>query len=246
MTPADDNGPDPGGDDLVAAEYVLGVLPAEQRQAAAARIERDAGFARLVDAWELHLSPMADQYDAVEPPAELKHEIDQRLFTRAASGAAAAAVETRAGLWQSLTFWRGLTALACAAFVIAVAAFILQPPPGERGARQQLVASVQPKDSDVQYVALYNPATQEIGLSHVAGERPQGKAFELWVIAGQHAPVSLGVIPEGQSVHLPVAPETRDDLAAGALFAISVEPPGGAPEGKPTGPVVAAGGLNAI
>jgi anti-sigma-K factor RskA len=240
MTPADDNGPEPGSDEFVAAEYVLGVLPADERQAAAARVETDPAFARLVDAWELRLSPIADAYELAEPPAELKQALDRRLFTGAASAA-----EPRAGMWQSLAFWRGLAALATAAFVIAIAVSVLQPPAGEPEARQ-LVASVAPKDSDVQYVAVYDPATEEIGLSHVAGERPQGKDFELWVIVGQNAPVSLGVIPEGQGVHLPVNPATRDDLEAGALFAISVEPQGGAPEGKPTGPIVAAGGLNAI
>ena len=53
MTLAEDNGPERGGDDLLAAEYVLGVLPAEERQIASRRIDAETGFARLVDGWEV-------------------------------------------------------------------------------------------------------------------------------------------------------------------------------------------------
>ena len=44
MSPADENSPDTGGDDILAAEYVVGVLPAEERREVAARIERDQAF----------------------------------------------------------------------------------------------------------------------------------------------------------------------------------------------------------
>ncbi|TJW89811.1 MAG: anti-sigma factor, partial [Mesorhizobium sp.] len=62
MTLAKDDGAEPGGDDLFAAEYVLGVLAADEREIASRRIDADAAFARLVDAWEARLSPMADAY----------------------------------------------------------------------------------------------------------------------------------------------------------------------------------------
>ena len=71
MTPGEDRAPDAGGDDHVAAEYVLGVLPAEERQALARRIETDAGFARLVEAWEARLSPLNSGYDEVAPPTSV-------------------------------------------------------------------------------------------------------------------------------------------------------------------------------
>src|SRR5258707_11211773 len=105
MTLAEDNGPERGGDDLFAAEYVLGVLAADERQIASRRIDADAAFARLVDAWEVHLSPMAAAYPETEPPVRVKEAIDRRLFV----------AEPRAGLWSSLAFWRGLAAAAVAA-----------------------------------------------------------------------------------------------------------------------------------
>jgi anti-sigma-K factor RskA len=53
MSSVDTTGPEPGGDEIVATEYVLGVLPAEDRAAAARRVDVDAAFARLVDRWEV-------------------------------------------------------------------------------------------------------------------------------------------------------------------------------------------------
>ena len=68
MSMADDNGHPLGGDDAVAAEYVLGVLDADERQAAARRSEAEPDFARLVDAWEVRLAPMAAAYSSEPAP----------------------------------------------------------------------------------------------------------------------------------------------------------------------------------
>ena len=51
MTPADAVTGDFGGDDLLAVEYVVGVLAAAERADISARIENDSSFARLVNDW---------------------------------------------------------------------------------------------------------------------------------------------------------------------------------------------------
>jgi len=236
----DDNGPIDGSDDMLAAEYVVGVLAAEERGEAAARIERDPGFARLVEAWETRLSPLSAGYPEVEPPAAAKQAIDRLLF---AGGGAAAALATRSSVWQSLAFWRGLTAAALALFVVAVAVPLLTQGPKST---TQFVASIAPKDSDVSYLAYYDPATLNLSLSHVSGERGAGHDFELWAIEGKAKPVSLGVIPAGKTIRVKVGPEIGGALAKGGVLAISLEAPGGSTTGQPGGPVVAVGGLNQI
>ena len=242
MSLVDDMGPDGGGDDIVAAEYVLGVLPADERRQASLRIEAEQAFASLVDSWEAHFSPLAAGYAEVEAPAGVKAAVDRRLFaggdvsTRAASAAP--------GLLSSLAFWRTLATAALAALALYIALPFINPPveaPGER-----LVASLAADASDVRYLAVYDEGTNIIGLSRVAGQPAQGRDFELWVIEGQQAPVSLGVIPEGESARLPVGDQLRAKMISGAVFAISVEPDGGSTSGAPTGPVVAAGDLRAI
>ncbi|WP_192256974.1 anti-sigma factor [Mesorhizobium caraganae] len=241
MTLAEENGPERGGDDLLAAEYVLGVLPADERQIASGRIDADTGFARLVDSWEVHLSPMAAAYAEVEPPATVKPAIDRRLFSSTAASTTAA---PSGSLWASLAFWRGLAAAALAALVLYVAVPYVRPPvvvPQER-----LVASLAADGSDVKYLVVYDAARRDVGLSLVSGERAAGKDFELWMIEGKNAPVSMGIIPAGQTTHIPVTPAVQQKLAQGAVLAVSVEPTGGSPTGQPTGPVVAAGDLKGI
>lgn len=239
MTPADDHSPEPTGDDILAAEFVLGVLPLQERQAAARRIESDPAFARLVDAWEVRLSPMAEGYEEVEPPASVKQALDRRLFAGNARSA-----ERPGGFWQSLALWRGLTAAAVAALaIVAVVTYVV--PPAQTPA-ERLVASLSHEDTDVHYFVVYDSRTQDVGLSHVTGARPEGRDFELWVIEGDNPPQSVGVIPAGSNVHLQVSRAVRDKIESGAVFAISTEPPGGSPTGQPTGPVVALGDLKSI
>lgn len=242
MTLAEDNGPERGGDDLLAAEYVLGVLPAEERQIASRRIDAETEFARLVDSWEVSFSPLAAAYPEIEPPASLKAAIDRRLFTSTA--AVTTPTESRGGLWSSLAFWRGLAAAAVAALAIYIAVPTLNPPVEQPQAR--LVASLAADGSDVKYLAVYDAAHHEVGLSHVSGERAAGKDFELWMIEGKNPPVSMGVIPAGATAHIVVSPAAQQKLAQGAVLAVSLEPAGGSPTGQPTGPVVAAGDLKSI
>lgn len=240
MSIADDDLADRGGDDLLAAEFVLGALPAEERAAVARRIEADAAFAGLVDRWEAHFSPLASAYAPVEPPAAVKAALDRRLFSGAT--AAAPVPASRIGLWSSLAFWRGLAAAAVAALAIAIAIPYLSAPPA--GSPQgRLVASLAADGSDVRYLAVYDPASGDVGLSHVSGERAADRDFQLWMIEGGNQPVSMGVIPAGASVHLPVDPAAREKLTGGATLAISLEPVGGSPTGQPTGPVISVGDL---
>jgi anti-sigma-K factor RskA len=239
MSLADDMAPDDGGDDIVAAEYVLGTLPADERRQAARRIEAEQAFARLVDRWEVHFAPLAAGYASVEVPAAVKAAIDRRLFSGGAAGQPASS-----GLMASLAFWRTLAVVALAALAFYIALPFISPP--VEVSQQRLVASLAADGSDVRYLAVYDAATDDIGLSHVSGPVPQGRDFELWLIEGQQAPVSVGVIPQGPSVRMPVSEALRARMIAGSVFAISVEPEGGSTTGAPTGPVVAAGELRSL
>lgn len=244
MSVVDDNGPENGSDDIIAAEYVLGVLPAEERQTVARRIETDRDFALLVERWEADLSPLADAYPEVEAPASVKAALDRRLFSRVSTSRPAKPSVTAQGFLSSLAFWRGLAVAALVALTLFIALPLINPPADVPDMR--LVASLAPQDSDVHYFVVYDARMRDVGLSHVTGERAEGSDFELWVIAGEQAPVSLGIIPSGTNVHLAVDEAMRSHIGSGAVFAISLEPAGGSPTGQPTGPVVAAGDLKTI
>ena len=98
--------------DLTAAEYVLGVLGAEERRRAEFRIASEPRFAAEVAYWEARLGGLADAVPAVAPPATVWDGIEARLSASLKEPA------ERGGIWQSLAFWRTFaiasTALAAA------------------------------------------------------------------------------------------------------------------------------------
>lgn len=223
--------PDGGGDDILAAEYALGVLPTAERADIAARAQSDAAFARLVAEWEERLSPMDADFKEEPLPPAIKRALDLRLFGQAR--------QPRSGLWFSLTLWRSIAAITTAAFLMAVALPALQPQtPAER-----LAASLTAEGSEVTYLAIYDATTGNVSLAHLTGDPVDGQDFELWVARGNDAPVSLGVIPVGAATHVTVTEATRDLMTSEAHMAISLEPLGGSPTGQPTGPVLAVGDL---
>ena len=86
------------GDELLAAEYALGVLAGPDRAAAERRMARDRAFAALVAAWEQRLAPWAAEIAEVAPPPDMWDRIAAEL---------PAQPPQRAGFWNSLAFWRG-------------------------------------------------------------------------------------------------------------------------------------------
>ncbi|MGY6646228.1 MAG: anti-sigma factor [Salinarimonas sp.] len=250
MMAQDQNGPERNGDDMLAAEYVLGVLPAPERQQVAHRIERDAAFARLVEKWEETLAPLADEYAEADPPPGLKQRIDALLFGEARAPEPAP-IDRQANVGQAgvrlldrLWLWRGLAAASLTIAVFFGAMLFTQPEPEPPAPR--LLATLGHEETDVRVFAVYDAATGQVVLAEVAGERPADSAFELWVIEGERAPVSLGLIDVDTDIRIDLAEEVGALMRAGSVLAVSVEPPGGSPTGQPTGPVVALGELRVL
>lgn len=65
--------------ELLAAEYVLGVLEAEERRAAAELADRDGTMRMLVDDWAFHLSSLNTAYAPVPAP-NIWPALDRELF----------------------------------------------------------------------------------------------------------------------------------------------------------------------
>ena len=204
-------------DETLAAEYVLGTLGLAGRSDAEARLRSDSHFAALVNDWQNRLSGLNDDYAEAAAP-NLLPQVEARLFPQA----------PKAKVWR---LWLG-GALAAAA-IVAAALFMLPP------AAPTMVAEMSAEASPLHYAAAI--AGDQLTLTRTAGRAASaGKDYELWLIDGDKPPVSLGVLTAA-SVTIP-APKA----AVGFLLAITLEPKGGAPEGKPTGPILAAGPLQAV
>lgn len=74
---------EPDDQELLAAEYVLGTLDAEERARARALVAMDPGFAAMVRAWERRLGELNVLVAAVEPPPEIWDRIKAGIADRA-------------------------------------------------------------------------------------------------------------------------------------------------------------------
>lgn len=69
---------------------------------------------------------------------------------------------------------------------------------------------------------------------------PQGRILEVWTLqTREQGPVSVGRMDRARTLKLDLDRLARPDI--GHLFEITVEPPGGSPTGRPTGPVLMKG-----
>ena len=70
-----------------------------------------------------------------------------------------------------------------------------------------------------------------------------GRAPELWLIPAGGAPRSLGLVSIDRAHTVAVPDALRDALVNGSVLAITLEPATGAPQGIPTGPIIAKGDI---
>jgi anti-sigma-K factor RskA len=233
---SDETGMD--GDDkrhMLVAEYVLGLLGPDAHRRAEAMIAANPALQAERDFWEHRFSAFDAEYAEVQPPPDLVHRIESRLFGET----------KKSGWFDSLALWRGLTAGALAVAVAAIGFNLLEPREDVAALTTQLVAALQAEGSDVQFVALYDGAGT-VRLTALSGEPVDGRDLELWAIQGGNDPVSMGVIPVNERSTVALSPDILAGWGEGSVLAITLEPQGGAPQGIPTGPIVASGEVHQI
>ncbi|MEO9630997.1 MAG: anti-sigma factor [Sulfitobacter sp.] len=216
-----------GDDDLLAAEVALGLLEGEDRAAARARLLQDRDFSRSVADWQERFVAMTDDIAPVAPPAKLRRTLMSRLFAA-----------RQVPLMQRLWLWQVISVAALATVAFLALPMLREAPvqsPGEVYATRMAA-----EDSALELLAVMDMSRGDIALRRVSGTAPEGRVLELWAILPDRAPISLGVLPEGE-VNRVVLPADLAPEAAQITLAITDEPPGGAPDGAPTGTIMAAG-----
>ena len=226
--------------DVAAAEFVAGTLVGDDRARFEAALATDVDLQRAVYAWQDRLLGLARRAPPVEPEATLWERIEERLggSTRRTPGASTAANEP---FWNRLATWRAATAVALAA------SLVLAVLPALRGS-----SPVQPAD---RYLAvLQSPVEKETGwlVEATAGTGvrlvpvgaptppPPGKSLQFWTKPnGASGPTSLGLVRPGEVAVVPLA--RLPALGDRQLFEVTLEPEGGSPIGKPTGPILYVG-----
>ncbi len=232
---------DPEDRDVAAAEYVTGTLAGDDRARFEAALATDADLQRAVYAWQDRLVGLARRAPPLEPAPTLWRRIEERLVaaTPIARGASSAANEP---LWNRLATWRATTAVAVAASLILAVLLAL------RGGSMP----VEPAD---RYLAvLQSPIGKDTGwlVEATAGTGvrlvpvgtptvpPPGKSLQFWTKPdGATGPTSLGLVRPDEVAVVPLA--RLPALGERQLFEVTLEPEGGSPIGKPTGPVLYVG-----
>ncbi|WP_071675099.1 anti-sigma factor [Nioella nitratireducens] len=223
----------PPDDSARAAEYVLGLLPVQEAREMRAELGQNAALRAEVLAWERRFADIAEnEVEPVTPPAGVEAQIMAHLFR-----------EERRPWWQRFGLGQVVGVAGLAAIVALGVLFysnltqpLLVP---------EYTAQIVGEGDSLILSAALDADTGELLITRDIGTVTTGRAQELWLIAGEAAPVSLGLLAEDTETVLNVP----QDLAArfeGGVLAVSDEPPGGSPTGAPTGAVLAVGEVNTI
>jgi anti-sigma-K factor RskA len=240
---------EPPPDDVLAGEFVLGVLDTSQRRQLQARMETDRAFAQRVELWERRLAPLLADIAPVEAPAQVWSAICARL-----GWAETQREPPPAGFWQSLGFWRAATVLSSVVAVIAIGFIVgrsvtLSPGPGvtqvEPAAKP--VTPLQHDDGTPGWLASVDATRGTVLMVPVpAPPDAQGRVPELWLIPAGQAPVSLGAVSISRSHTVTVPQNARAALVAGSTLAITLESATGIPHAAPSSAIIAKGTIQQV
>ena len=232
------------------AEYVLGTLEGAELAEFQEALRGDPALQVEVGFWQDRLLGLSRNIPPVEPSAEVWQRIDTALAAEEPSPVPSEAKRPSAPLrsaapirfWDRLAFWQGLSGLAVAAALLLALLFVIRPAGTPEAS---YVAVLQTTDRQVAWIVKAD-ATGPVRIVPVGdpGSIPQGKAWELWTKGKDAAaPTSLGLLPAGPAE---IPRDALPYLGEEQLFEVSLEPEGGSPVGRPTGPVLSIGATQRI
>jgi anti-sigma-K factor RskA len=244
-------------DEILAGEYVLGTLHADERTVLRSVMTHDAAMRAQVEAWDRRLVPLATKVPEVAPPPEVWTRIEAALEP-VSSGIFMGMERARADLpsqfmpvlqlrgvgavdsaRRALNRWRMAAGLASALAAMLMIFIISREVSRLPEVRPSYIAALNRDGDAPALIARVDFATGHASIRPVEAETPPGKSLELWYICEGRPPRSMGLIGHDAVK----APLPRDASAKGAMFAVTIEPEGGSITGGPTGPVIYSGHL---
>jgi len=221
---------DPRLRELLAGEYVLGVMPLLVK----ARFERllasDPALAREVAAWADRFSPVDTTVEAMAPPAHVWRAIERQIGAPAVRRTRSITIDN---ILSSLGLWRGLTAVSTLLAAALLVFVVLRP---SQITALTVVAVLTDSSGTPAFIVTRNERSDQIEVAPIRTQALAAqRSFELWAIAGG-TPKPLGLVPPelGARLQVPAAQVGSGDI----VLAISLEPEHGSPQAGPTGPVL--------
>jgi anti-sigma-K factor RskA len=227
--------------DGLAAEYVLGTLSREDRQAVAGRRATDKALDRAIEAWERRLGALVETVSPVAPSPNLYNKIRAQIGLSqhvVSLKSREQALARRANRWRNA--FAGATALAASLAGVLVYRDSVVPQQAT-----QFVAVLDAGSDKPAFLLTIDTKTNLCVITAVNPPQQTGKTYQVWMVSDKMPkPKSLGMVNEpGEMQTMPMRPGEDMDLFMNASFAVSVEPMGGSPTGSPTGPVMFTGRL---
>jgi anti-sigma-K factor RskA len=232
--------------DRLAGEYVLGLLDGEDAARAERRLVSDAAFRAAVERWRGHLAELDATAAPVQPSDALWSRVEAGLSgEREAAGVPSAPLivpdprNAFRALWHNLAFWRAAgLASAAAALLLAVGLGLMSA----QRARVPVLIAVLVKEGTNQPGAVVNAfasgRAELIPLESI--DVPPDRTLQIWTLWDRaRGPVSVGLMQQARSVRLDL--EDLPRTGPNQLFEITLEPAGGSPTGRPTGPILMKG-----
>ena len=230
-------------DSILAAEYVLGPLEPKLRVVAERRIASDPDFARMVEFWRERFAEFDETAEEVIPNSGLWSKIEHDIANLAADPRVTlptALHRTLSDLWSNLSALRvAAVAGTVSAVVFAALGLASLKHAQDVAARKPVYVAILIDDVTRQAGAVVNAFSdgrvEMIPLSDI--DVPKGRVLQIWTLWDRAVgPRSVGVIERARTtwLNLDKLPATGLDQ----LFEITLEPEGGSPIGRPTGPIL--------
>lgn len=226
---------DPDPDTVTAAELALGLLEGQALRDAEMRRRGDILFSEKVARWERHFALWFERWPEAIPPESAREALMRTIGIKPAND--------NPRSWKVATF----LGTAVAAALVMFLAVRQAPSPVEIPAAEPsrfLAAALTAEDGVTRVPVLIELPGKRLRMPP-AIDVPAGRSAQLWLIAGDDRLAPIGILQTSDR-GLSAQVSLPNRVAEGAVLAISIEPMGGSPTGRPTGPVVASGALASI
>ncbi len=226
------------GREVMAGDYVIGLLDTRHAQRVRAAIQVDPAWREAVATWEARLAPLTVLARPEPPPGNVWDRIEARV-------APAEAPRVRQER-RSYHIWRVVAGLAVLGMLGAAGYLYYARRPAER------LIAVLANDRNLPGVLLERDRKGDltfINLPAASGrvlQAPSGKVLQIWAVAvGAQAPTNLGVLPY-EPVRQLTIPARLFTPAPDMVIQITVEQEGGSTTGRPIGPTIFVGRLATV
>lgn len=214
--------------DALCGEYLLGTLRGAARKRFERAIKEEPLAALRLGHWQRIFAPRFTTMIETQPSSGVWKRLDQELGLS----------RYRTQWYRRVTFWRGWAFATTAALALAIGFQTLKPQTTVPAPVE--IAQLTGKEiTRVSATLSPDGRTLELRAARPTTAAPE-KSYELWLLPANGGAISLAVL-NTLDARFALPPGQVERLRAGAKLAVTLEPAGGSPEGKATGPVILIG-----